>query len=99
MKQKLIEEFKRLGIQEIMGLQELHLLKGDFINLECRLPNGQTAKLLDDSKMYYGAEVCKKYGGRCYGLAGDAEQLLVYEYGDGGTEVELVIWKKLCAEG
>ena len=39
----------------------LHRLKGAFINLLCRLPNGMAAKLLeDDDKMDYGAELCTR---------------------------------------
>ena len=95
MKKTLLEKFKELGFEEFQELTGLNELRGDFINLECRLPNGSTAKLLDDQKRYYGAEVCKKGSDRCYGLAADEGQLLVYEYGEGGSDAELVLWKKL----
>lgn len=51
-------------------------------------------KLLDDEKLYYGAEVCRQGSERCYGLAADEGQLVVYEYGNGGADAELVIWKR-----
>ncbi len=95
MKKKFLLEFNKLGIEGIDKITELHELKGDFINLKCRLPNGQTAKILDDNKMYYGAEICKKNSQRCYGLASDSTQIAVFEYGNGGSDAELVIWKRL----
>lgn len=95
MKEQLIQKFNALGIKDMPEVTELHELKGDFVNLECKLPNGQRAKILDDSKTYFGAELCKKDSVRCYGLAADEGQMIVYEYGDGGSEAELVIWKRL----
>ena len=91
----LLRQFNALELEGAPRVIELHQLKGDFINLLCRLPNGKTAKLLDDDKMYYGAELCKKGSERCYGLAADETQLLVYEYGEGGKDAELLVWKKL----
>ena len=81
MEKELLEEFWALGLEELKTVMQLYELKGDFINLDCRLPNGQTAKLLDDEK-------------RCYGLAADEGQLVVYEYGNGGADAELVVWKR-----
>ena len=95
MQERLLELLHQLGIAELGQIQQLYELKGDFINLECRLPNGQYAKLLDDDKLYYGAEICKTGSSRCYGVAGDAGQLVVYEYGENGTEAELVLWKRI----
>lgn len=94
MKEQLIREFNSLCIADMAEVTELHELKGDFINLECRLPNGQTAKILDDDKVYLGAELCKQGSMRCYGLAADECQIIVYEYGDGGSDAELVVWKR-----
>lgn len=75
MEKELLEEFWALGLEELKTVMQLYELKGDFINLDCRLPNGQTAKLLDDEKRYYGAEVCKRGSERCYGLAADEGRL------------------------
>ena len=86
MEKELLEEFWALGLEELKTVTQLYELKGDFINLDCRLPNGQTAKLLDDEKRYYGAEVCKRGSERCYGFAADEGQLVVYEYGNGGAD-------------
>lgn len=94
-KEELIRQFNELGIDDMDEVKELYVLKGDFINLSYTFPSGQTVKLLDDSKTYYGAEVCRKGSPRCYGLAADEGMLLVCEYGEGGKDAELVFWKRL----
>ena len=66
--QRLIEEFNKLGIPDMPTLTKLYGHKGDFVNNECKLPNGKIAKILDDNKMYYIAELPKKGSERCYGL-------------------------------
>ena len=73
MEKALIKRFHELGIEELKQVTELHKLKGDFINLECTLPNSD----------------------RCYGLAADSRQMLVYEYGNGGTDAKLIVWKRI----
>ena len=51
--QNLINKFNELNIEGMPKLQKLYGHKGDFVNIECELPNGQVAKILDDNKMYY----------------------------------------------
>ncbi len=94
-KEELIQKFNELGIEDMAEVTELNELRGDFINLEYNLPSGQRIKLWDDSKLYYGAEICKKNSERCYGLAADDRYLLVCEYGDGGSDAEIVLLKRL----
>lgn len=94
-KEELIAKFNELNIEDMAEVSELHELKGDFINLEYILPSGQTAKLWEDDKTYYGAEICKEGSKRCYGLAADEKYLLVCEYGEGGTDAEIVIFKRI----
>ena len=94
--QRWIEAFNGLGIRDMDQVTGLNALKGDYINLTMKMPNGQRAKLLDDAKTYYGTELCKRDGsGRCYGLVADEGQLLVVEYGAGGSDAELVVWTRL----
>ncbi len=93
--QRLIDAFNSLGIEGMPKLEKLYGHKGDFVNLECRLPNGQTAKILDDNKMYYVAELPKENSERCFGLVTDKKQLAVFEYSEGGKDSELVIWKRM----
>lgn len=94
-KEELIHKFNALGIEDMAPVTQLNELKGDFINLEYTLPSGQTIKLWDDNKMYYGAEICKANSTRCYGLAADDTYLLVCEYGEGGADAEIVVLKRL----
>lgn len=94
LRKELIEEFHRLGIEELTEVTSLNALKGSYINLEYLLPNGKTVKLLEDDKIYLGNQICKKGGTRCYGLAADESHLLVCEYGNGGSDPEIVVYKK-----
>ncbi len=93
--QKLIDEFNNLKIDGMPTLTKLYGHKGDFVNLECELPNGNIAKILDDSKMYYVAELQKDNSERCFGLVTDKKQLVVFEYSQGGADARLVVWKRI----
>lgn len=88
----ILRRLHALGIPELVAVRSLNLLNGDYINLECRLPNGVIAKLLDDSKTYYANQVEKNGSDRCYGVAADEQQIAVYEYGSNGTDAVLVAW-------
>lgn len=92
---ELIQKFNQLGIADMAEVTELHPLKGDFINLRYRLPSGQTIQLWDDDKIYYGAEICKKNSNRCYGLTAGDGYLLVCEYGNGGSDAEIVVLQRM----
>ena len=94
-KEDLIRQFNALGIPDMEEITELYELRGDFINLEYRLPSGQRVRLWDDETIYYGAEVCKRNSDRCYGLTADDTDLLVCEYGEGGADAEIVVLKRL----
>ena len=93
--ENLINKFNELNIEGMPKLSKLYGHKGDFVNIECELPNGQTAKILDDNKMYYIAELHKQNSDRCFGLVTDKKQLVVFEYGCGGSDAKLVIWKRI----
>ena len=90
-----IRMFNALQIPHMDPVTHLNCLPGDFINLEYTLPSGKTIRLLDDSKTYYGAELCKKGSQRCYGLAARDGYLLVCEYGDQGSDPEIVVYKRV----
>ena len=94
-KEELIRQFNQLGIEDMAEVTQLNELKGDFINLEYTLPGGQTIKLWDDTNTYFGAEILKANSTRCYGLTADDHYLLVCEYGDGGADAEIVVFKRL----
>lgn len=90
----MIAEFRALGIAELAGLDALYALKGALVNLEYTLPSGQTVKFLKDDNLYLGSQLRKTGTDRWYGLAGDADCLLVSEYGDDGADAQLLVYKK-----
>ena len=95
MRENLIKMFNKLGIEGMPQITELNEVKGDFINLEYKLPGGQTIKLWDDNKVYYGNQICKGNSNRCYGLIADDNYMLVCEYGEGGADAEIIVLRKL----
>ena len=93
-KQRLMEEFNALGIGDMPRITDLCQLDGSYINLEYTLSNGEKIRLLDDKKVYWGYQVEKANSDRCYGLAADAHNLLVCEYGCNGADPEIIVYKK-----
>lgn len=91
----ILRRLRNLGIPELETVQSLNELPGDYINLECRLPNGTRAKILDDQASYYANQVEKSGSDRCYGIAADERQIAVYEYGCDGADAVLMAWIKL----
>lgn len=97
LKNTLINEFNALKIEGMAEISELFALNGSFVNLEYTLSSGQKTKFLDDSGIYLGNQVeCSLKGkeGRCFGLVADENIMLVCEYGEGGAEPEIVIYKR-----
>ncbi len=94
LKKKLIAEFNELGIEDMEEVTDLNALYGAYINLQYTLPSGQAVKLWDDNRIYLGNQICKKNSGRCYGLTADENYLLVCEYGDNGSDAEIILYKK-----
>ena len=94
MKERLIKEFNALNIADMDEVKDLFEAKGDVVNLSFPLPCGQTVKLWDDNKIYYINQLEKKDGEKCYGLTADEHYLLVCEYGEGGSDAEIVILKR-----
>lgn len=92
---ELIQKFNELRITDMAQVTELHELAGDFINLEYSLPSGQVIKLWKGSEVFLGTQLCKENSDRCYGLAANAQYLLVCEYGDNGSDAEIVVLKRL----
>lgn len=94
MKEELIKAFNALEITDMEEVTELNQGKGSFVNLDFPLPNGQFIKLWDEDKTYYINQLEKKGSERCYGLTADEKYLLVCEYGEGGSEAEIVVFKR-----
>lgn len=93
--ERLIAQFNDLKIEGMPPVTKLYGKKGDSLNIECRLPNGETAKILDDNKMYYFAELPKSGSERFFGLVTDKKQLAVFEYSSDFADAELIIWKRI----
>ncbi len=94
LKEELIAEFNGLKINDMEEVTELNALSGSYINLNYTLPGGQIIQFWDDRKVYLGNQLRKKDTDRCYGLAADEKYLLVCEYGEGGNDAEIVVFKK-----
>ena len=94
LKDRLIAEFNALEIPDMEPVTSLNALKGSYINLTYTLANGERVKLLEDEKVYLGNQLEKRGGDRCYGIAADETMLLVCEYGENGTDAEIVLYKR-----
>ncbi len=98
LKNNIISEFNSLKVEGMPKIEELYPLHGAFVNLEYPLPNGEKVKLLNDNEAYLGNQVeCEFNDGkvkRCYGLLANITFLLVCEYGENGTNPEIIIYKK-----
>lgn len=89
-RQKLIHAFGEADIH----VTQLFPLKGSIINMEFTLPGGNAAKFWNDNKMYLGNQLPKSGTDRCYGIAADDAYLMVCEYGQDGTDAQLVLFKR-----
>ena len=92
---KIIDRLHNCGIEELKSVASLKVLNGDYINLECRWPNGAVGKILSDTKRYYATQVEREGSDRCFGIAADENQIAVFTYGCGGKDAELVLWLRL----
>lgn len=93
-KKQIMSEFNALGIEGMPEITELYCLCGSFVNLEYPMPSSEKIKLLDDKNIYLGTQVDCVFVDRCFGLVAGMDFLLVCEYGEGGTNPEIVIYKK-----
>ena len=94
MKEILIEQFNMLTIPGMEEVKELYEAKGSFVNLPFLLPSGLTPKFWDDDKTYYIAQLENNKSDRCFGLTADEMYLMVCEYGEGGSNPEIVLFKR-----
>ena len=98
LKNILIDEFNSLKIDGMPKINELYPLHGSFINLEYQLPNGMNVKFLNDDESYLGNQVECEFNNdeikKCFGLVANMHFLLVCEYGENGTNPEIVVFKR-----
>ena len=94
-KEKLIGEINALNVEGMPKVKKLNALVGKYINLDFRLPNGNIVKFLDDGTTYLGNQLECEFGGdRCFGIAANADFILICTYGEDCKDPELVIYKK-----
>mgnify|MGYP004560748255 FL=1 len=94
-KQTLIDEINALDIDGMPKITRLNALVGKYVNLEYRLPNGQTVKFLDDNATYLGNQLECEFGtDRCFGVLANMDFILVCTYEENGENPELVLYKK-----
>lgn len=94
-KNQLINEINELKIVGLPEIKELFCLNGAYVNLAYPLPSGENIKFLKDEDIYLGTQVESQYAkGRCFGIVAGENFLLVVEYGENGTNPELIMYKK-----
>ena len=94
-KQQLVDEINGLHIAGMPKVEKLNALVGGYINLEYHLPNGASVKFLDDGATYLGTQLVNEGdGSRCFGIAANADFILVCTYEANGENPELVVYKK-----
>lgn len=93
-KKQIMSEFNALGIEGMPEITELYCLAGSFVNLSYPLPNGGEVQFLDNRNIYLGTQVDCEFVDRCFGLVAGMDFLLVCEYGEGGRNPELVMYKR-----
>ena len=98
LKKEIINECNSLNIDGMPRIEELYSLHGDYVNMEYPLPSGKKIKLLDDNEIYLGNQVeCIFNDGevkKCFGILANMSFLLVCEYGENGSNPEIIIYKK-----
>ena len=94
-KQKLIDEINDLHVEGMPHLDKLNALVGSYVNLAYPLPSGANVKFLDDGTTYLGNQLACEFGGeRCFGVLANMDFILICTYAEGGSDPELVLYKK-----
>ena len=94
-KQQLIREINDLHIEGMPKVEKLNALVGSFVNLAYPLPNGTSAKFLNDGTTYLGNQLASEFDGdRCFGVLANMDFILICTYEAQGANPELVLYKK-----
>lgn len=93
LKQQLIDEINALGLP-YLHVDTLYLLSGGYVNLSYPLPNQTAVPFLTKNRVYFGNQIERPDSERCYGVVCDETFLLVSEYGCGGADPQLLLYKK-----
>ncbi len=96
MKKELIDEINSFHIEGMPTIEELFPLNGEMINLEYNLPNQEKVKFLNDQESYFGTQVESIFNTdeskKCFGIACNMNFILICEYGENGTNPELILF-------
>ena len=94
-KQQLIDEINALHIEGMPKVEKLNALVGSYVNLAYPLPNGSSAKFLNDETTYLGTQLEPEFGGdRCFGVLANMDFILVCTYEAQGANPELILYRK-----
>ena len=94
-KKQLIQEINDLHIEGMPKVEKLNALVGQFVNLEYRLPGGAHVKFLDDQTTYLGNQLESEFDEKlCFGILANMDFIMVCTYEEGGTNPELLLYKK-----
>lgn len=93
LKARLIDEINTLGIKGL-AVNDLNLLNGAYVNLSYPLDNGTTVRFLNDKDIYFGNQIEQADSERCYGVVANEDFILICEYGCGGADPEIVLYKR-----
>lgn len=92
-KQRLIAEVNALDIPKLV-ITDVTLLNGFYVNLAYPLPSGEMVKLLQDQRVYLGAQIAQPSSERFYGVVADDQYLLISSCGPSGEAPEIILYKK-----
>lgn len=97
-KKELIDEINSFHIEGMPKIEELFPLNGEMINLEYNLPSGEKVKFLNNQESYFGTQVESIFNTdeskKCFGIACNMNFILICEYGENGTNPELILFKQ-----
>ena len=91
-KKELIKEINDLHIAGMPELTRLNALVGKYVNLDYKLPSGMHARFVNDEVTYLGNQLEAEE--KCYGVLANTDFILICTYGEGGTDAELLLYKK-----
>ena len=94
-KETLIKEINDLNIEGMPKLDKLNALVGGYVNLEYRLPSGESVKFLNDKTTYLGNQLESEIvDGLCFGVIANMDFIMVCTYEADGKNPELILYKK-----
>ncbi|MEG1486415.1 hypothetical protein [Lactococcus sp.] len=92
---KIRTRIENLGFEALSVCPPLTELSGSYLNNLTKLPNGESAKILNDNKTYLAAQIEPESEIKCWGIAADDEQIAIFSYSNHGSDCELLAWVKI----